>query len=224
MNWNSESPRRRPTPGGVPDDQYRPRTEDGPVRESRRRRHPGPPGGGRGRGGAGRGGGTPHGSRRDERRARRARRDVRGAVLAMLVDEPMHGYQLMQAITERSNGLWRPSPGAIYPALAQLEDEGLVTISTVQGRKVASLTEEGRTAATTQDDPFTQDDHAAAGPDLRESVSALQVAAREVARSGSQAQREHAQRVIDDARRALYLVLAEPDVQDDAPSGPATER
>src|SRR4051812_18292331 len=60
-------------------------------------------------------------------RGRRARRgDIRAAALLLLSDEPRNGYQLMQEIEERSGGIWRPSPGSVYPALAQLEDEGLV--------------------------------------------------------------------------------------------------
>ncbi len=184
-------------------------TGAGPSREQRRQHHPGHPGGEReafGPGGRG-----PRGPRGDRRRGSRARRDVRGAILVMLTAEPMHGYQLMQSITDRSNGNWTPSPGAIYPALSQLEDEGLVTISTESGRKVASLTEAGRTAASSHADPFAADDDSPAGPDLREAVGALHVAAREVGRSGSPAQREKARRVVDEARRALYLILADAD-------------
>src|SRR5450759_5826977 len=67
---------------------------------------PGCNGGGRGRG-------------RGRRRGMRAQRgDVRAAVLQLLGEEPMHGYQLMQRITERSEGAWRPSPGTVYPAVS----------------------------------------------------------------------------------------------------------
>ncbi|MGH3896762.1 MAG: PadR family transcriptional regulator [Pseudonocardiaceae bacterium] len=53
---------------------------------------------------------------------------MRTALLLLLAEQPMHGYQLMQAITERTSGAWRPSPGAVYPTLSQLEDEGLIDI------------------------------------------------------------------------------------------------
>src|SRR3978361_166822 len=89
----------------------------------------GPRGGGRGRG---------HG------RGRAQRGDVRTAALLLLNEEPMHGYQLMQAIAERTEGAWRPSPGAIYPTLNQLQDEGLVTMTTDGGRKLAPSTDAGR--------------------------------------------------------------------------------
>src|SRR3954469_20059583 len=87
-----------------------------------------------------------HGGGRRHRHNDRARcGDVRAAVLLALEDSPMHGYQLIQEIDERSGGAWHPSPGAIYPALALLEDEGLVTITVDGGRKMAKLTDAGRT-------------------------------------------------------------------------------
>ena len=95
---------------------------------------PDPRGGGRrGHGGRGRG------------RARRG--DVRAAILELLQSEPMNGYQLMQSIAEATDGAWAPSSGAIYPALSQLEDEGLVEQVEVDGRKAYQLTDAGREAA-----------------------------------------------------------------------------
>ncbi len=74
---------------------------------------------GRGRGPFGPGG---------PRRGGRARRgDVRAAILALLGETPMHGYQIIQELETRSNGLWRPSPGSVYPTLQLFVDEGLVT-------------------------------------------------------------------------------------------------
>lgn len=87
----------------------------------------------------------PAGPQGGPRRARRG--DVRNAVLHLLQREPMNGYQLMQEIEQSSGGAWRPSSGAIYPALALLEDEGLVTQTEVDGRRAYELTEAGRAAA-----------------------------------------------------------------------------
>ena len=70
---------------------------------------------------------------------------MRTAILLVLADEPMHGYQIMQAISDRTSGAWRPSPGAVYPTIAQLEDEGLVTTQEEGGRRLVTLTSEGRT-------------------------------------------------------------------------------
>src|SRR5690349_3208445 len=78
-------------------------------------------------------------------RGRRARRgDIRTAALLLLAEEPRNGYQIMQELEERSGGAWRPSPGSVYPALAQLEDEGLVRVEEVDGRKTYALTDAGR--------------------------------------------------------------------------------
>src|SRR5919107_2960735 len=78
-------------------------------------------------------------------RGPRARRgDVRAALLVLLAEEPRNGYGLMQEIEARSNGAWRPSPGSVYPALSQLEDEGLVRAEERDGSRVFTLTDAGR--------------------------------------------------------------------------------
>ncbi len=88
----------------------------------------------RGFGGPGRGGRGP--------RARRG--DVRAAVLALLADRPMHGYEMIKEIEERSEGAWTPSAGSIYPMLQLLEDEGLIRGEETDGKRRFTLTDEGR--------------------------------------------------------------------------------
>ncbi|RKS68474.1 DNA-binding PadR family transcriptional regulator [Motilibacter peucedani] len=166
--------------------------------------------------------GLPFGGRRGEGRrggrgrgrGRAQRGDVRTATLLLLAEEPMHGYQLMQAMDERTGGAWRPSPGAIYPTINQLEDEGLVTTAAEGGRKLVTLTEAGRAHVEQQrtvwGDPFaalTADE--ADGPDLRGPLGEVAVAARQISHHGSPAQAEAAARVLAEARRSLYLILAE---------------
>ena len=182
-------------------------------REGRRRGHHHPRRGGprmgegmpmhRGRGGRGPG--------RGSGRGRAPRGDVRTAVLMLLAEEPMHGYQLMQAIADRSGGRWTPSPGAIYPTINQLEDEGLVTVTADAGRKLVTLTDAGReyVEGRTAIDPFAA--FASAGPasDLRGLLEELHSATRQVARSGSEEQRTAAAKILTDARRSLYLLLAD---------------
>ena len=165
------------------------------------------------RGGEGRGGPRGLGGRG---RGRAQRGDVRTGVLLLLADQPMHGYQIMQAMSDRTSGAWRPSPGAIYPTIAQLEDEGLVTIQEEGGRRLVTLTPEGRTYLTERStqlgDPFAEYAGGSAGPDLRGPLHELHAAARQVAVGGSPAQVEAAARVLAQARRSLYLILAgEPD-------------
>ena len=177
---------------------------------------PGPRGGHRGPGGRGPGG-----------RGRVPRGDVRTAVLLLLDEEPMHGYQLMQAIAERSGGRWTPSPGAIYPALNLLEDEGLVTVTAESGRKVATLTESGRALVAdnraTWQDPFTGNAGTRGGPDLRSLVEQLVGATRQVGRAGTSEQVAAAAEILGNARRAMYLLLAEGPDSPAAPTTPTTE-
>src|ERR1700733_3983912 len=79
--------------------------------------------------------------------ARMGRGDVRAAVLALLAEKAMHGYQIIQEIEERSGGAWKPSPGSVYPTLQLLSDEGLIAATESNGRKTYSLTDEGRKLA-----------------------------------------------------------------------------
>ena len=122
----------------------------------------------------------------------------------------MHGYQLMQTMSERTQGAWRPSPGAIYPTINQLEDEGLVTISTDGGRKLVTLTQSGHdhVEQSALGDPF--DGFTDRGPraDLRGLLEELHGAARQLARIATAEQRAAAEQVLVTAKRSLYLILA----------------
>lgn len=125
----------------------------------------------------------------------------------------MHGYQLMQAIADRSGGRWTPSPGAVYPAINQLEDEGLVTVTASSGRKVVALTDAGRQQVEADErtpaDLFAETDQLNPRPNLRDLVDQLQSATRQVGRSGSDAQVDAAAAILTEARRSIYLLLAE---------------
>ncbi len=149
---------------------------------------------------------------RGARRGRAQRGDVRTALLLLLAEQPMHGYQLMQAITERTSGAWRPSPGAVYPTLSQLEDEGLIDTLAQGGRKLATLTEAGRAYLTTHGDampdPFTEFTARSGGEnDLRGALEELRYPTRQLT-LGNPQQVQAAQRVLAEARRSLYLILA----------------
>jgi DNA-binding PadR family transcriptional regulator len=146
-------------------------------------------------------------------RGRAPRGDVRAAVLLLLAEEPMHGYQLMQAIADRSGGRWTPSPGAIYPTISQLEDEGLVTVTADAGRKLVTLTDAGRAHVQEQQagrpDPFADRADAGPGAELPGLLQQLHGAVRQVARTGTDAQIAEAAKILAGARRSLYLLLAE---------------
>src|SRR3954462_12297390 len=152
----------------------------------------------------------PRGGRRGGRHGRAGRGDVRSALLLLLADEPMHGYQLMQAVAERTGGAWKLSPGAVYPTIAQLEDEGLVRISAEGGRNLVTLTESGREHLATLGgvDPFAAFAAEDGRPDLRALMGELMGAAHQLGRVGDAGQLAEAARVLADARRTLYLILA----------------
>ncbi|QYN26323.1 PadR family transcriptional regulator [Amycolatopsis sp. DSM 110486] len=145
-------------------------------------------------------------------------RPVRPAVLALLAEGPMHGYQLMQEIRRRSNEEWRPSPGSIYPILQQLEDEGLVRSAEEGGRRVAHLTEAGREHVAGREEEFAalwashapEDDPAADRfAALHKQLGDLWAAAGQVAYTGTDSQAADMRKILADARRRLYALLAE---------------
>lgn len=146
---------------------------------------------------------------------KRGRGDIRAALLALLAEEPMHGYQMMRELAERSEGAWRPSPGSVYPTLQQLEDEGLVRPSEEGGKRVFALTDAGREAAAAATGPrpweaaAAETDDAHAG--LRDLVFQVMAATRQVVHAGTPAQLEQAKAVLKTARRDLYRILAEDD-------------
>ena len=147
----------------------------------------------------------PHGGRFQMRRG-----IIRDAILHLLAEQPMHGYQVMQELSERSGGRWHPSAGSIYPTLQQLEDEGLVTADDRDGRRTFSLTDAGQAAAKAvpADRPWSRHE---GGNDLGALIRELNVAAIQVNRVGSPAARDEAGKVLTDARRALYRLLADDD-------------
>jgi DNA-binding PadR family transcriptional regulator len=140
--------------------------------------------------------------------------DVRAAVLALLAEAPMHGYQIIHEIEERSGGSWKPSPGSVYPTLQLLADEGLIGAEESNGRKTYSLTEEGRVVADAASDRSAPWEGQGAREPGRHSALPkagieLAHAAAQVGRSGKPEQVEQAIGVLDEARRKLYAILAQ---------------
>ncbi|MFD4204987.1 PadR family transcriptional regulator [Micromonospora tulbaghiae] len=160
---------------------------------------PGPHGHGRGRGGRGRG----------------RRPNVRGAVLALLTERPMHGYEMIQEIDSRTGGAWRPSPGSIYPTLQLLEDEGVIATAADSegGRKRFALTEAGQAEAAdaAQTPPWAEfaEQTVNSWHDIRDAGAQAMQALRQVMTTGTDDQRARAAQVLDETRRKLYAILAE---------------
>jgi DNA-binding PadR family transcriptional regulator len=149
-------------------------------------------------------------------RGPRARRgDVRAAALLLLAEEPRNGYQIMQEIEQRSGGVWRPSPGSVYPALAQLEDEGLVRLEERDGRRTYVLTDSGRAyVEERRDDLIAPWDEMSDSVDdgvasLFKEMRQVGMAAGQIGHMGSAHQVTEARSVLANARRALYSLLAE---------------
>jgi DNA-binding PadR family transcriptional regulator len=161
--------------------------------------------------GPGPGRGFGPGGRRGRGRARRGA--IRAGILAVLADRPMHGYEVMTELAERSGGGWRPSPGSVYPTLQQLEDEDLVRGEEVDGKRVFRLTDAGRAEAervTADGAPWDSlDDVGKHGRGLRTSVGQLAAAAMQVQSLGTDEQVAAAQAVLDDARKQIYRLLAD---------------
>ena len=160
----------------------------------------GGPGGGRGRG-----------------RSRVRRGDVRSAILDVLgaATEPINGYQVIQQIAERTQDAWKPSPGSVYPTMAQLADEGLIEDSPA-GRKTVQLTEAGRAHVTENAEElaavwrvFDEEDADDGHADLRQVIRQTVGAIVQVASTGTPAQQDRAVEILADTRRKLYGLLAE---------------
>ena len=171
----------------------------------------------------GHGWGPPFGGPRRPFGGSKARRgDVRVAILSVLADRAMNGYQVIQEIAERSGGVWKPSPGSVYPTLQQLEDEGLVRVDAQEGRRLYELTGEGRAYVDSHPEEMSAPWEAMSAPpggepgDIRPLVGQALAALWQIAVSGSADQQARAREVLDDARRRLYGILADGDDGDDA--------
>jgi DNA-binding PadR family transcriptional regulator len=155
---------------------------------------------------------------------RRRRGDVRAAIITLLGEEPMHGYQIIQEITERSSGRWQPSPGSVYPTLQALEDEGVVRAEEREGKRVFALTDEGRERlaelAERERAPWDLGEPDVAGlSDIREQIGQLAAAFAQVMQAGSPAQRLQARSLLVETRKGLYAILAADDPEPAADAG-----
>ncbi len=137
---------------------------------------------------------------------------MRIALLALLAERPMHGYEMIQELSERTGGAWQPSPGSVYPTLTLLEEEGLIAGTEVDGKRRFDLTDAGREADASREgvppwEQFTDDE----GPEiqqLREVLGSTVGAVKQVFRAGSPAQQAKAVEILTETRRRLYEVLA----------------
>jgi DNA-binding PadR family transcriptional regulator len=163
--------------------------------------------GGHGGPGFGRGGpGRPRGGRGK-------RGDIRTSLLAVLLEGPGHGYDIMQRIEEKTGGAWRPSPGSVYPTLQLLGDEGFVVAEDRDGKRVFAITDTGKVEAQRRLDeaggaPWELTDDSVGPWHIREGMGLLHLAAKQVAMAGKPEQLQQAVAIITEARKKLYLLLS----------------
>src|SRR6202044_1737551 len=149
-----------------------------------------------------------------------SRGDVRAAILALLREGPRNGYQIMSEIEERTNGAWRPSPGAVYPALQALADEGLIAGEESAGRRTFGLTDAGREYVEQNPErargawESTAQQEAWELPGLFAEAARLGGGIVQIAHAGTPEQVQAAERLLEQTRRKLYQILA--DDADDA--------
>jgi DNA-binding PadR family transcriptional regulator len=145
----------------------------------------------------------------------RARRgDVRTAILALLAERPMHGYEMIKELEERTDGAWTPSAGSIYPTLQMLEDEGLIRGEESDGKRRFTLTEAGTAAQAEKAGEQTPWDavKADAAPEqmqLGDSTKKLHHAIRQAFVAGDAGQQKRIRELLDESRRKIYAILSE---------------
>ncbi len=155
------------------------------------------------------------------------RGDIRTALLAVLAEGPGHGYELITRLEDKSAARWRPSPGSVYPTLQLFEDEGLVRSEERDGKRVYELTDAGRAEATERAErygstPWEPGPEAGRGgledafrgarkasEWIRPAIPPLLMAVKQVGMSGSDAQRDKATKVLQDATKELYRIMAD---------------
>jgi DNA-binding PadR family transcriptional regulator len=147
-------------------------------------------------------------------------------VLSLLAEQPMNGYQVITAIAERSDGGWQPGPGSVYPAMYALHEEGLIdqadsgSDAASGRRKVHELTDEGLAYVEAHAEELRAAWEQSTTPqrgfrELRQEVHQLHGAIQQVGMSGRAETIDAAQKVLAEARRSIYRILAE----DDASTG-----
>ena len=145
---------------------------------------------------------------------RMKRGDVRSSIIRLLHESPMHGYQIIHEIESRSGGVWKPSPGSVYPTLQLLADEGLIESHESDGRRTYSLTASGIEVAEAEAKspaPWLTGSERPTGPrgTLAKSGVKIAKAAAEVARTGTKEQMASAAVILDDATSALSKLLSQ---------------
>ncbi len=158
--------------------------------------------------------GTGRGRGRGRGGPRARRGDVRAAVLVLLAERPMHGYEMIKELEQRTAGAWTPSAGSIYPTLQMLEEADLIRGEEADGKRRFSLTDQGRAEQESRASEQTPWEAARAGADpeavqLRDAVVKLNHSFGQVFHAGDEDQRRRVRELLDETRRKVYAILAE---------------
>jgi DNA-binding PadR family transcriptional regulator len=126
----------------------------------------------------------------------------------------MHGYEMMQELSDRTQGLWQPSPGSIYPALQLLEDQGVVRSESADGRRQFTLTDAGRAELKSHPQGATPWETMVGQADqgevtLHRTIRNVLMAVTQVIQAGTPEQKTRAGELLNELRRQMYLLLAE---------------
>jgi DNA-binding PadR family transcriptional regulator len=160
------------------------------------------------------------------------RGDLKYVILELLKDQPRHGYDIIRALEERMHGRYRPSPGSVYPTLQMLEDLGYVSSSQSEGKKVYTITDEGRRYLT--EEQSTVDDirsritagwDAAQRPEVSDLMHEVQQLARALFRNGTRSlsdpeRLKKLREVVSRARAEVEALEREPAPTGAPPSDP----
>jgi DNA-binding PadR family transcriptional regulator len=139
----------------------------------------------------------------------RARRgDMKFLILQVLAEGPRHGYDIIAALEEKSNGRYRPSPGSVYPTLTLLEEGGFITGEQAEGKRIFTITDAGRAMLANKPAGAAEEDEDP-GVDLRGALMKLSVAVMQAGQASDEATHERVRAILDGARREIYKLLAE---------------
>ena len=156
----------------------------------------------------------PHGHGRGGPRGGRARRgDIKAAILTLLSERPMYGYEMIQELEDRTDGIWRPSPGSIYPTLQLLEERGLISADESSGKRRFELTDEGRAEVVAKEGSKKPWDEVTEGINpasrqIRDSLFGIVTAVKQVAEAGTDSQKAEIIEIMTETRKRLYAILA----------------
>jgi len=147
---------------------------------------------------------------KDEQRTPRG--DIKYILMALLAEQPRHGYELIKELEERYGGSWKPSPGSVYPTLQLLEEGGYLISEQQEGKRVYTITDSGRELLAQRGDPLDWMEKRSKPQqwmELGNAIADVGAAVMQVARSGNSDKISRVQEILTRVKREIYSILAE---------------